>query len=103
MLSMQGQISLIFIWHRILIGHRMMRQRSTMHQAALIPSGAYLIHVKNQRTWSVVIAAMNVQPLERAVPHWKSAVIVDQRAGARCVVVVAAAACRQVDLAGSRV
>jgi hypothetical protein len=99
MLSMQGQISLIFIWHRILIGHRMMRHR----QAALIPSGAYLIHVKNQRTWSVVIAAMNVQPLERAVPHWKSAVIVDQRAGARRVVVVAAAACRQVDLAGSRV
>ncbi len=73
MLSMQGQISLILIWHRILMGHRMMSHSSTtrMHQAALIPSGAYLSHVKNQWTWSVVIAAMNVQPLEQAVPQWK--------------------------------
>ena len=80
MLSMQGQISLILML--ILIGHRMVSQSSTMHQASLIPSGAYLLsQMKNQWTqWSMVIATMNVQPLERAVPHWKSAVIVDQRA-----------------------
>ena len=91
MLSIQGQMSLN------LIGDGMRCSR-TMHQtiilkAALIPSGAYLSQMKTQWTWSVVIATLTVQPLERAVPQ--SAGIVHQRAGARRVVLDVAAASRQ--------
>ena len=49
--------------------------------------------MKTQWTWSVVIATLTVQPLERAVPQ--SAGIVHQRAGARRVVLDVAAASRQ--------
>jgi hypothetical protein len=91
MLSIQGQMSLN------LIGDGM-RCSSTMHhtvilKAALIPRGAYLSQMTTQWTWSVVIATMTVQPLERAVPQ--SAGIVHPRAGARRVVLDVAAASRQ--------
>ncbi len=70
------------------IGHGMMQHSSTMHQtvkAALIPTGAYFVtQIRNRLTWSVVIATIKIQVLERVVPPLAGIVYVKQ-AGARCV------------------
>ena len=93
MLSIQGQMILNLIGDGMRCSSTTRMHHTVILKAALIPRGAYLSQMATQWTWSVVIATMTLQPLERAVPQ--SAGIVHPRAGARSVVLDVAVASRQ--------